>query len=959
MQRFIDTIVETVYKKFPENPENAMIVLPSRRAGVFLKEALAKKYKKVFVAPKIFSIEDFISEISELEIIDKLSIFFEMYDEYKKLPEIEVQSFDEFLNWSSTLLSDFNDIDAYLQNPETVFNYITDVQAIEVWSPAPLEPGEFQKKYMHFWKSLQPLYFQLKKRLLDKKLAYQGLAFREVAENIQEKFRKYCENNHIEYQIVFAGLNALTHAEKKIIETLISDKKAITIWNADQYIINQNHQEAGHFLRQHLKNEKLNDKETVLKIQNLLQTQAKKINIAGIPQQNAQGKLCGEIIAQIIKDRTNKEEKLTDTAIVLADEGLLIPVLQSLPDLNDKINISLGYAIQNTGIYNFFEKLLLLQINRSKFYFSQDKKSIYFKDVLSILENGFFLNLYTPESREKIDTLTKYIKTKNYIFINVNEMMEIIGGDNQDIFSSNVQDNLEMVFSDMENDADKMLEMMFYLINRYSEKKEFLKANLNEAQLSGVYLVLKKLKNLYQNFDVPKDLKLFYYIFNQIIAKESIDFIGEPLSGLQIMGMLETRALDFKNIILVSSNENFLPQASKQNTFIPVELKKHFNLPTYRDKDAIFAYHFYSVLRACENITFIYNTDEEDRNSGEKSRFLLQIENELKSTNANVEIKYSDYSFPNKAKHERLEIDNSEKVVQLIKTKLRKGISPTSMSAFLRCPLDFFYKSILGLRETEDVDEVIAANNFGTAVHDTIELLYQPFVGKTISTDAVSDFKKIYNDILMEQLYKVYPKKKLLKYGRNKLEIKIAQEMLENYFNAESKRIRQINNMGHDLKILQLESFLRRNINVNGENFTLSGKADRIDKFGDTLRIVDYKTGKMDEKDLNIKNINDIMKIEKAKALQLCFYALLGMRADFYQSEDKISAEICGLKYMNEDHFKLNFGTSKNKEVIENVAKHEKEIEEIFKNIIQQMIDPNTIFKHKEQMPNYCNFCSA
>jgi hypothetical protein len=197
----------------------------------------------------------------------------------------------------------------------------------------------------------------------------------------------------------------------------------------------------------------------------------------------------------------------------------------------------LGYAIQNTSIYNFFDKLIQLQINRTKFYFSLDKKSIYYKDVLAILENGFFLNLFTPESREMIDVLTKNIKEKNYIFINTNEILKIINTNEQDIFTSNVAEILELVFADLENKAENLIDLLFYLINKYSEKKEFLQINMNEEQLTGMYMVLKKLKNLYKNFHAPNDIKLFYYIFNQIIGKESIDFIGEPIYGLQIMGM--------------------------------------------------------------------------------------------------------------------------------------------------------------------------------------------------------------------------------------------------------------------------------------------------------------------------------------------------------------------------------------------------------------------------------------
>lgn len=950
MQSFLEKLVQHLCSKYGDSIGELCIVLPNRRAGLFLKTHLSKQLDQTFWAPEIYATEDFVALLAELEIADSTTLLFELYETVKSKSKNEVDSFDEFSKWGQILLTDLNEIDRYLVDGEQLFGNLKDIKELEAWS-LNSEEGltDFQKQYLNFWQSLGDYYFDFSKRLLDKHQAYQGLAYKIVAGNVEERV-----NKHPWKKIIFAGFNALNKAEEQIIEKLLNSGKAEIIWDTDAYYINDVRQEAGTFFRKYQESLKYGKDKNLVIEENLLSTEKKKITIIGAAKNVAQAKIAGNLVA----DLQNQNESLQTTALVLADENLLFPVLHSLPENLQDINVTMGYPLKNTPLAGYFDLLFNLHINAIKLNQGKAKYSFYHKDLLNLLSHPYTSLLIQTEkatSQHSIKPVINAIQNRNIVFAALSTVENIIVEKQAELL-----DILKPILNYWTEPSNAII-CVYYIIETLKnsiiaqqDSDTSNKANLELEYLFAFTKINKRIQAL--QLDYPSsigDLKTLQTVFKQIVRSTTLPFYGEPLMGLQVMGMLETRTLDFENVILLSCNEDILPSGKTVNSFIPFELKRYFGLPTYSDKDAIFAYHFYRLLQRASTIYLLYNTENDALGSGEKSRFLTQLIHELPKVNKQVVIEEKLLNIPVTMGDSEnvIRIQKTKVILEKLKVKAATGFSPSLLNTYRNCSLQFYFQAIAGLKEADEVEETIGADTLGNSIHEVLEKMYQPFVGKTIGVADIKEMKQELEALTIATFEKEYSKTEI-SYGKNFLTVKVALKFLSNFLNSETKNIGRSENEGKPIIIKALEQQLETTITIGNQTVKLHGKADRIDSIGAINRFVDYKTGKAEDKELKLTEWEELKSDPLlAKSFQLLMYAWMYQKMNPIITDNMVSGIItfrelsAGLKTV-----KIN-GDDKLDISVLNM------FEEQLKNILSEIFDPETEFSQTIDIDN-CKFCA-
>ncbi|MGB0888582.1 MAG: PD-(D/E)XK nuclease family protein, partial [Vicingaceae bacterium] len=535
MNTFLEKTAQHLIDNYPDNLSELCIVLPNKRAGLFLKQHLSKLIDKPIWLPEIIGTEELIEQLSEVEVIDNIEQLFELYSVYiNSVKEKDRESFDEFSKWGQILLHDFNEIDRYLVPTTGFFKHINEARALEVWNLGERGITDFQSQYLKFWKQLGSLYTSYRKHLIDKKLAYQGLAYRIVAENLQEKPMQFIADKIKWDKVIFIGFNALNKAEEVLISELKKEQKCDVLFDADNYYLEDKMQESGLFLRKMKKKAIFQPFNWTT---NKFKEEEKKINIYGIPQNIGQAKFITNLLNDI-----DPTKNYTDTAVVLADENLLIPVLQSVPETIENINVTMGYPLKNTPTNNFFEIYFVAMVNAERFG-HKDSLTYHYKDLLKLFQLPFSEIVFGTEQCNKIkDRIIK----KNWVFINkekiewINEQLDL-----EFPFSYNVNTTLKKTLEFIEKGKQ------YYIESKSKEEK----STIELEYLFQFAKLFNQMITLTTEHPFIESSKGFYSLYKQVLSSFSIELYGEPLKGLQVLGMLETRNIDFKNIILLSTNE--------------------------------------------------------------------------------------------------------------------------------------------------------------------------------------------------------------------------------------------------------------------------------------------------------------------------------------------------------------------------------------------------------------------
>ncbi len=918
---FLDKIASVLLQNHATSLPKTIVVLPNKRAKIFLLEALKKQVSTNILAPQIISIEDFIQDIAGIRTIDPIELLFEFYEVYLSQTDAsKQQSFELFANWAKTLLQDFNEIDRYLLDPAYVLSYLKDIEDIKKWGIEVENKTPLLEKYIDFWKLLPQYYQTLYKHLLELGVGYQGLIYREAVNNLNS----FCQNLQ-DSRFLFAGFNALNAAEEKIIQHLLAADRAEIYWDADQTFLNDPYHDAGLFLRrfkESWKHYKSNPFEWI--VDEFSQT--KIIQIIGTPKTMGQAKLAGSIIEKTIEKSSElgRKESLDKVAVVLGEESLLVPLLYSLPATVGALNITMGYSSKNNPAQILIAKLFKMHTNA----LARNAKSyvFYYKDVLDILTHP----LVEPYAETK--ALVQLINQNNYTFIPHQKLVEL-----------NVMptDLFVLLFQKWESGAIPVLETIsrLLLILKKNLNNDNEEEKITKAFVYAIFKVINKLINYYSKSAHIDKIETLYAIYKQVIDLAEVSFEGEPLNGLQIMGVLESRVLDFDTVIVTSMNEGKFPAGKSQNSFIPYDVKRELGLPTFKEKDAIYTYHFYHLLQRATNIYLLYNTESEGLDAGEKSRFITQLEVE-KQNNHTLTHEIYNATLPEIA-YEPMEIPKSESVMLRLKEIAEKGFSPSALTSYIRNPIQFYFQKILRISEVEEVEENIALNTLGTIIHETLRVLYEPFIDKFISeNDIINCFKQIDDEVLKQ--FKLVYKEGEIKKGRNLLAFEVAKRNVSNFLKVELESIKK----GDAIKIIALEQTFERILQHPNLPFPvlIRGNVDRIEERDGNIRIIDYKTGKVDKANVTLKSWNGLIEdIKSDKIIQVLAYAYM------YETEAKgkpIEAGIISFKNLKAGFLPFNFKIDKEVQTTISTEMLNNYLEQLVI-LLSEILDKDTPFKEK------------
>ncbi|MBB79292.1 MAG: hypothetical protein CL844_09860 [Crocinitomicaceae bacterium] len=920
--------------------DNLTIVLPSERAKKYLSSALFKVYGRPIISPKIFTIDNWIKHHSRETVIDNtraLVRLFEIHlDQFQATHEC---TFDEFLTWGNIILNDFNEIDRYLLDSNQVFKNLSDIKELESWSFGDTEVTENQSRFMEFWERLPTYYNLLNQSLLDKKACYFGKSFKFLSENIHHLFK---ENK--DKQFLFAGLNALSKSEMSIIKQLERIGKAHVIIDADDYYFNKKSHEAGRFLRELLG---FLDKQSIDFIQDEISNKKMNVEIFDCVQITGQVKVASTILQDLPKDEVDQ------TMILLADESLVGPLLKNLPANIKKANITLGLPIRNTAVKTWVEIIFSIQENKSRF----NTNAFYYNDLLNLFNHPFIISILNEEEKKKIVNIEQSILKNNRIFLNYKNL-EI---------SSFLKKILNLISSDWLSDWNKAI---FYIrdLNKYifsSLREEF---SFEKAIIESFDYSLIDFQNIIYEGLPEMTLKSFNNLFSQHWDKKSIAYHGNPMDGLQIMGLLETRCLDFKRIICIGMNEGKLPLNNSIQSIIPMDLRQHYGLPTIRERQGLFAHHFYRLLHFCSDIYITYCSSTDSIGINEPSRYLMQIEMELNHLNKKIKIQKKTYS---------LDVEKSVVLTNIIKTPeikkrldfiISNSVSASMLKKYLMCSLDFYFRYVMEFGESNSVEEEVENATFGTIIHETLQELYYPFARYDKNgLERIPNPKNITISNIKEMLnkYKEIIHKKFINHfngdsdsftkGKNLLSYRMAIEMTERFLNSEIKFLSQQKELVF-IESVEKEYNASISIHVNGESKTINlrGFVDRVDRVGDQVRIIDYKSGKVLNNDVALrdkdKSAEDIVEtIKKRKhVLQLLQYAFL------YKKNHNVIPQSSIISFVSNqgEPFILNVKKNDLEMVVSNFPRY-------LGIIFSEMYNDEIPFSHVEENGefSYCEYC--
>jgi hypothetical protein len=871
MTYFLEYIAHSLYKEFGNTLNRHCLVFPSRRAGLYFLKYLAAGIEKPVWTPSIVTINELFHAQSSLQIAGNEILLFELYKVYCKF-KTPHESFDDFYFWGDMLLNDFDDIDKYMVNASLLFTNVKDIKDIDqqfggltedqvqiikrFWTNFNQENLTKEKAgFIGIWSILSDLYSGFRIALKDKNLAYEGMIFRDVAEGQQVG-----DENRDRWDLVhFIGFNALNNCEKMIMSRYKDVGKARFYWDFDNsYIKEGTTNSAGLFLNDDL-NLFGNDMPEGWSYDTMLSKSSPDVfrRVIDTSSDIAQVKLVTKLLASI---SDISPDNAHHTAVILADENLLMPLLTSLPDSMGDINITMGHPLKQTLVYTFLKHLIDLQRNAVEV---DGMVKFTFREVVSILKHSLISGLLDPIDNELVNVIVSknMVKVPAEVFSSSGQLISIFR-------KPDTPSELSLYFKEILSVIAKSKS-----INKIETSDGQVQSNILNEYIYRIVLSINKLETIVKSPEISFSPETYFRILDRLLRMQSVPFSGEPLTGIQIMGILETRTLDFRNLIILSVNEGILPAAFSGSSFIPFSLREAFGLPSVNHQESIYAYHFYRLLQRAENVTFLYNSSSEGLQTGEMSRFLMQMKyDEL------LRPVFTDLGFEIKS-HAGLSdsIERNEEHIRQLQSLYtningKRILSPSAINTWLECRMKFYYRYVERLKEPDDISLEIDPAMLGNILHETMRKLYEPFLGGTITAEMISS---MLNDTVMLSKSINSAVNEAFKAGRNDepggSEL-IVRDVLLIYL----RRILNNDRSIAPIVILSLEksfSFeLQMGISSTIKEIIIGGNIDRIDSLNKVTRIVDYKTGIVSE---SIGSISDLFADDRKKDIDAWLQTLI------------------------------------------------------------------------------------
>jgi len=868
MASFLSQLVEKITENGEVPLENTTVIVPNKRAKRELFKKLTSHFTKPVFAPNILSVNEFIESLSSLKKIEKDELLIRLYEICKMKNMEKCDDFASFLVWAPLFLNDINEIDIQLADAPTIFSNLSEIKTLET-SFGKENLTETQRQYLYFYTQLASLYIDFTKMLKDDKLGYEGMIYRDAATIINHAYnddnresRAIANNKSLRY--IFAGFNALTPAELEIFYYFYVRKNAEIYFDIDHFY----DEKYGIFIDEILQKLKISE---IYKANNYKDI-PKQISCIGAPKRTAQIYQAIEIL----NDIKLKQGNLNDTALVFADESMLLPFLHIYNCEN--ANITMGYQLNDT------------------------------------LAAQQLLQLIEEEKQNNILQKPLYnLKTQGFEFLN-------------------------------------------YLKNRLPTYEYQSNINFNSLIINLLCDVYEFLKRFFP-YNAELDFAIAEYFLKEKLNTVTIPFRGTPHEGLQIMGLLETRMLDFKNVIMVSMNEGVLPKGASAPSLLLYDVKKHFNIPTYQHTDAIFGYHFFRLLQRAENLFLIYDNDSTNK-LAEKSRFIEQLEFEIKKQQLQESIHFTTHQFiiPFSSPKQEAAI-NITKTLSILEKLSNYCYSPTGLSTYIQCPLRFYWKYINEITIPEVFDVSTESSIIGTIIHNVLDEIFKKLHGN----------ENLYLSILAE--YSNDIDETITRFFRRQHEVNnedIFQGKLFLAFQVVKKSILDYMDVIRNewknsvYQIICTEIRLNTELNIDTRTVHFSGKADRVEMRDNKITILDYKTGKVETKKLRCKaeEISFLFTDSDFQQLfQLLCYAYLYQndKRNYLSKTDDIQCGIIAFQELYKQNEDYIYYAEIDKERILN-GKVLQLFEDHLKALFSDILDETTPFTHTHNQDN-CNYC--
>lgn len=935
MKNFLHDTCLDIYSKHKTILKDSIIVFPNKRAGVFFKKHLKDIVKETIWLPKITTLNEFIEDLSSLQKEDNMSLIFRLYNIYKKHTNTS-ESFDDFYYWGETLLNDFDDIDKYLVDAKDLFKNLQSLKEIETefeylsqeqinaikkfWNSFNIDKiSNNQQEFIKIWEKLYLIYSDFKEELSKDASCYEGMSYRNIVDKIENKSLSIKTK-----KIIIIGFNALNKCEERLFTHLEKSGIAEFYWDYDSYYVDNINNEAGVYMRKNLKSFPNNFSADKF---NYFRENKKTIEIYSVPSDIGQTKILSTQLETLAK------EKIENNAIILGDENLLIPTIHSIPSNIEAVNVTMGYPAQNSTVAGFIKNIIDLQISAKN---TNKDGLFYHKPIIAILNHQFINSIEANEDIKNITLQNKVYITKAELSVDVKTL---------DIFEypkTGVEAGKYLL---------KILHETFNKLEIVATNDDLVK--IEKEYLYHLYLSIKRTNSILEQYSIELTPKTYYHIISKIVKGLSIPFEGEPLAGLQVMGLMETRLLDFENLYILSANEGKLPKISSSQSYVPYNLRKGFGLPTIEHQDSIYAYYFYRLIQRAKNIKFYYSTRSDGMKTGEMSRFLYQLKYE------------SGFEIIEKNVVNEISVENNKEIsykkdasviekLNLLTTNKDRPFSPSAINEYLSCKLKFYFKYIADLKEEDELIEDIDPRIFGMIFHDTMENIYKNQRHKEIKTEFIDNLLKniIEIELILTKAFNTH----YLKNTRNIIidgKDKIIYDILLKYIKEVLKKDREI----CPFTVLATEGRYHLEIDVEGQTRFIGGSIDRVDETNSAIRVLDYKTGKADTVFTTVEDLfsEDYKRHNKA-ALQTLLYCM--MYEPKCTNNKEITPGIYALKeiFSNKYEYRLSTKIDKKTFPLTDYREHKTELKKGLESLITEILDTNICFSQTED-EKACGYC--
>lgn len=949
METFLKQVAHDLYNKTEGNFTKVAIVFPNKRASLFFNEYLAQESDCPIWSPTYVSISELFRQSSDLSIADPIKLVCDLYKVFQKATGSK-ETLDDFYFWGEMLIADFDDADKNMADTHALFSNLKDLNEL-MDNYDFLEEGqkealsqffhnfsinqvtELKQRFISMWNVLGDIYTEYKALLESQSIAYEGMLYRQVIEQLDVEALPY--NKYI-----FVGFNVLNKVEHTLFKKLNEAGKAMFYWDYDTFYLNKTPHEAGEFIRRNLRD--FPSELPASFFDNL--NQPKEVTFIESPTENGQVRY----LPQWIRENLTSQEK--ETAVVLCNEALLQPVLHALPDNVKHINITMGFPLSQTPAYSFVNALMELHTSG----YNPNNGRYLFAEVISVLKHPYTRQL-SPEAEKLEQNLTR----DNRFYPLPSELK---------------QDNvLELLFTPRRNNLDlcsmlsEALKEVAVIYQQQAASHSDAFDQLYRESLFKTYTLVNRFHTLIESKELNVQAGTFQRLLTRVMSSSSIPFHGEPAIGMQVMGVLETRNLDFRHLIMLSVNEGQLPKAGGDSSFIPYNLRKAFGMTTIDHKIAVYAYYFYRLMQRAEKVTLVYNTATDGINRGELSRFMLQflIEWGYPVLRKQLEAAQSPQSSAPIIIEKTPDVMERMKSVFDFRSNPKALISPSALNCYLDCPLKFYYKYVALLSAPDEVTADIDSAKFGSIFHYAAEHIYKDLTahGKLISKENLETLLKdevrlqTYVDNGFKELFFNLPPNEQPEYNgiqliNSAVIVKYIQQLLRN-----DLRYAPFTFVGSEQRIFENIEIYTPSGNIQSR---IGGIIDRIDSKGESLRIVDYKTGGDADTPANVQSLFIPDKKRSNYIFQTFLYASIVCKKLREKNDSRLVAP--ALLYIHRaasENYSpvIQMGEPrKPKEPVDNFAQYEGDFRENLKTLLEDIFNPDISFTQTE-IEDKCAYC--